>query len=365
MSTIVESESRAFWRYALLTSSAIILAYMIGEYFKLLDGVIAAVTAGISVQTTFHHSVKEVVWQATGLCVGVMLGLAASLWLPGFDALVLGIAVVGGFILARTLRVSTSSALSVVVPIILVVGAPNFNVAKLETRALSVLVGGVIGILISLLIKPGTPASRVLEETSRNAEHVADVMEEVAQVLPSEQITMEQTREWLAKLREVNQSLEALREEAEDALVSVRWSPLLKRGELESVVEQVSITQETATTVTDMIRDLYLSYVKQRSMDSPPLPSHMAESLATVLDQTAEMIADQAAAAVLGKPAAPADPEVVAAAAAAREETLEKVKHAESPTSFIVGAGLIRDSEKIETILTAVDEEEEETLGHS
>lgn len=360
------SRTDNFWRYAILTTLGVAIAFLLGESLNLLNGIITAVAAAITIQPTFHKSLREMSWQLVGLTIGFGLALLADGVWGDYQTIILFIGVFLGFATAKLLRVDKGSAVGLVVPIILLVGPATFSVDKVETRALSVLVGGLIGLAISLAVRPGSPQTRAIDNVVEKAEDVAEIVDEVADALPETTISTKQLDDWLLSIDHTQEELALVRQEADDALKNSAWSPLMRKRDLEDIVEQVNATQVTADTVATMLIDLRNLKIKGQVEDEQILPDHIAHALKGVLKGTADTILVQAEQVANGKPASPASEEVVSSAAIVRKETLETVRETEPALTLptIVSSSLIRDAEKIETVLVddLIEEESKDEI---
>lgn len=345
------SFSFAYARFVLLVAGAATLAYWIGNKIPHTSGLIASVTALITIQPTLHKSVKETVWQVVGLVAGVtIVGIITQRF--GFTPLVLFGAIAVGYTIARLLRVDPSDAPSVVVPIIIIVGTTSISTETVLQRTYGALLGASIAIAVSMFVHPGSPHKRALTGAVECAEVVSEILQRIADTIPDGLPSERVTSGWLNELFAVQTKLVSLREDAEDAYASVRWSPLLNREETREALTQVKITQATVGTAINMCRDLVVA--SQQAGLSRELPPPLANSLSDVISGTADIITEQASAAAAEKAAAPlpASGEEAEAVADAVRETIGRVKDTESTGAILIGSSLLRDSEKIAAMLT-------------
>ena len=341
---------RPYVRLATLSAGAAAIAYFLAGFFPgSVNAAVAGLTALISIRPTFHDTVAESWRQVVGTVLGAGFGLALTLTM-GYSPLAIAATVLVCFAVAALLRLGEEGAAVMGVPVIIVVG-PFFNTDLVESRFFGVVLGSAIALVASLWVRPGKPHNRALTESVALAQRSADLVTEMSSYLSqhSGSAGRKVTKGWVLRSEEIMSELAGVRDDAESALKSSRWSPLVKRREAEAIVEQVILTQITARTTYNMARDLH-SAAKSRQV----LPETIALQLAAVLSATAGTISEQADAAAVA-PAAGLERtvETVSRWEAHRDSAASRAKSLEETQPLLLVGSLLRDSEKITEALTA------------
>ena len=158
---------RSYTRLALLTSLAVLAAYIIAEALPFADPIPAAITAAVATRAAFHHAAKETAFQILGALLGALVALA-FVSIIGTGPFVLFLLVLLAFALARVLHLSTPDespfvAASIAVTMILVVGTHFTNELALE-RFNGVAIGALCSIECAAARPIGAPSGAALNE---------------------------------------------------------------------------------------------------------------------------------------------------------------------------------------------------------
>ena len=335
-------------RLAVLSSAAAAAAFGIGSLTPHVSAVVAAITALISVRPTFHASVQEGLRQVLGVVIGALTGFVA-LHVVGFSALAFFVALVASFVAARLLRLGEEGAVAVGVTVILVIG-PAFNTAAVETRLLGVLLGSVVALGFSYVMRPGTPHGRALDDAVEQGRRVSHLLTAIGRAIAdhSGRLPGPLAAVWLAEAEDILARTVDVRLDAEDALSGARFSPLIRRSEAEAVLAQARTTEATAITLVSMCRDLWVA-----SDHEAALPAGVATSISDVLLATATAVTWQGDAA-LHAPAGRLDDSTgpVRVADRSRAEAASQVRRLDDTQPILLGGSLLRDSEKITQLLS-------------
>lgn len=347
--------SGSYARFVVMVAIAATLSYWVGSQIPHTSGLVAALTAVVTVQPTLHRSVKESVWQLLGIVLGVTIVSVVTTGV-GFAPLVLFVGILVGYTVARMFDVDLSSTSSIVVPIVIIVGTTGLTNETVLQRTFGALLGAGIAMVVSIGVHSGSPQQRALSQTIACAEEISEIMQRIADTIAIEMPSEEVTKGWRDELLNIQRRLIELRNEAEEACASIRWSPFLNDQETRETLSQVKITQATVDTAINMCRDLVVA--SRQAHRVAPLPEPLAASLSDVISGTADVIGEQAAAAAAGKPATPLSssaPETEAVVVAV-QETIGQVKDTETTGAILISSSLLRDSEKINTLLTEKEE---------
>jgi uncharacterized membrane protein YgaE (UPF0421/DUF939 family) len=350
---------RPYIRVAVLSALAATVAYLVGSFNPAFDATVAGLTALISVRPTFHDTAAESFKQVLGTLVGGVLGLALVHMLGGqsatSSAAIMFLLILVCFVIARFLRVGEEGAAVMGLTVVLVLG-PVSDVAKAESRFFGVFLGTVVAMLVSIWVRPGLPHHRALGEALRLADTGATLLTEMSTHISEHQgkVSRKLAKKWVAEAEATMTELAEIRVEAEAALKSARWSPLVNSRDAESVLEQIRIAQVTARTVYNMANDLLVS-----SRNAKTLPKQVAENLADVLSATADVISEQAETA-RENPASTLDvtDTTVIDLQNVRDETIGQMRDISETKPILLAGSLLRDSEKITAVVVDVKSED-------
>jgi hypothetical protein len=335
-------------RLAVLSSGAAAVAYGLGSALPHVSAVVAAITALVSVRPTFHASVQEGLRQVLGVVIGAVTGFAA-LQLVGFSALAFFLALVAAFVAARLLRLGEEGAVAVGVTVILVIG-PSFNSAAVETRLLGVLVGSVVALAVSYVMRPGTPHGRALDAAVEQGGRISYLLTAIGRAIADGdgRVPGPSAAAWLAEAEDILTCSAQVRLDAEDAVAGARFSPMIRRAEAEAVLSQARTTEATAITLVSMCRDLWVA-----SDHVAALPGEVATSISDVLLATASAVTQQGDAARQA-PSEPFDDSTgpVRIATRSRAQAASQVRRLDDTQPIMLGSSLLRDSEKITELLS-------------
>lgn len=337
-----------YLRLAVLASAAAAISYGLGSVLPHVSAVVAGITALIGVRPTFHASVQEGLRQVLGVVIGALTGFLA-LQLVGFSAVALFVALVAAFATARLLRLGEEGAVAVGVTVILVIG-PAFHSAAVETRLLGVVLGSLVALVVSYVVRPGTPHGRALDDTVEQGRRVSELLTTIGRAIADGEgrVPGPLAARWLAEAEDILARTAEVRADADDAVSGARFSPLIRRSEAQAVLAQARTTEATAITLVSMCRDLWLA-----SDHEAALPSGIAGSISDVLLATAHAVTEQSDAARRA-PAEPLDDSTgpVRVASRTRAQAASQVRRLDETQPLLLGGSLLRDTEKITDLLS-------------
>ena len=123
------------------------------------------------------------------------------------------------------------------------------------------------------------------------------------------------------------------------------WSPAIDYAEAKAVVEQIELTEATASTVLNICRELVLT-----SGSSQQLPALLAGALAGVLSATAEVISDQAE--IAEESPGDVEHEELGDWQDQRKKAIAELRNLDDTQPLLIGGSILRDAEKITEILS-------------
>jgi uncharacterized membrane protein YccC len=343
--TLVDIINAPYFRLATLTTIAGTLAYFIGANLPMVSGVSAAITAIVSVRHTFHDSVQESFLQILGVVIGGTLAFVA-MRLVGFNSIVVMFAILTCFVIARLLKLGEEGAIAIAVTVILVVG-PSVTASTIEQRFFGVLLGATLATIASYFVRNGSPQDRALKAGIEQSFALSALLNAIANALTENDGTVDPkvASRWLAKAEFIANEIDEIKANAQSALDGSAWSPAIDHSEAKAVVQQIELTEATASTVLNICRELVLT-----SGSSQQLPALLAAALAGVLSATAEVISDQAEIAE----DSPADiqHEDLEDWQDQRAKAIKELRNLDETQPLLIGGSILRDAEKITEILS-------------
>jgi uncharacterized membrane protein YgaE (UPF0421/DUF939 family) len=348
----VSAFHHTYLRLALMSSAAAAIAFGIGGTFEGVNAAVAGIIALISIRPTFHDTAAESVRQLIGVVLGAAVALGITYEL-GYSAGALAVMILCAFLFARLLRLGEEGAAAMGVMVLLVVG-PYFDADMVEARFLGVVLGAVVALVFSLWVRPGKPHMRALTKSVNLAEGNAALLTEMARYVETHhgQLSVREARTWVARADQNLIDLLRAREDAESALHSSRWSPLVDKQEAVAVTTQVRLAQVTARTTYNIASDLLTA-----AQAGNALPAGVVNSLAAVLNATATTITEQAqAAAELPSTTWTTTDTMALHLVTHKAAVVGHVKELDETQPILLAGSLIRDAEKITTLLTAADQ---------
>jgi uncharacterized membrane protein YgaE (UPF0421/DUF939 family) len=348
MKKLIPLLQRTYIRFALWSALAATFAYLVAYATPWISAPVAGLTALISVRPTFHDTAEESWRQVLGTILAVLFALGLSAILSDSPLMVF-LLVIFSFALAHILKLGESGAATMGVTAILVIGHAVTTSTALE-RVLGVALGAIVAVLASVWVRPGKPHHRALKEAVALSEGSAGLLSEIADHLAHThgRVDLDTSIEWMERAEKGMTQLAAVRAEAEAALTSARWSPLVNQQEAAAVLDQVKMAQETARTVYTMSHDLKMAAETERA-----LPRNVATQIAGVLSATAAAVQGQAEVA-LENPAESLDhsDSPVTAIYDQRDEAVTAIRDMDHTQSILLAGSLLRDSQKITGAIT-------------
>lgn len=339
---------RPYLRFALWSAAAATLAYLIAYATPWISAPIAGLTALVSVRPTFHDTATESWRQVFGTILAVLFALGLSAVFTD-NPIMIFLLVLFSFWLSKILKLGETGAATMGVTAILVIGH-SVTTDSAPERVLGVALGAFIAVIASIWVRPGKPHHRALREAVALSERSANLLSEIADHLAKSHghVTVDLASTWMTRAEPHMVELASIRTEAEAALASSRWSPLVDQEEAAAVLDQVKMAQATARTVYTMSHDLKIAAEAENA-----LPKTVATQIAGVLSATAAAVQGQAEVA-LDKPAESLDLDdsPVAALYDQREEAVNTIRDLNETQAILLAGSLLRDSEKIAGAIT-------------
>ena len=281
---------RSYTRLALLTSLAVLAAYILAETLPFADPIPAAITAAVATRAAFHHAAKETAFQILGALFGALVALV-FVSLIGTGPFVMFLLVLLAFALARLLHISTPDespfvAASMAVTMILVVGTHFTNELALE-RFNGVAIGALCSLAASFFAT-STKNTRILRtQISDLQRDLGLLLAEVATGL-RDGPTSDEASSWLDQAIELRNRAIGLDATFEDLKSHRRWSPRIDPDDLEQLRRGLDAGRVTSARVLSIASDL--THAASGSGEST-LPPAVLSPLADLIALAAENMA--------------------------------------------------------------------------
>ena len=258
--------SRAEWiRQVVVTAAAAGVAWTAGDRLVASGGLVAAITAALTVRVSVHKSVREGFGQILGTGIGALVALS-SVSAFGVGPITVVITVGAGLVAARALRLGQVATLNVPVTALIVIG-PGLAESTAEYRTLSVMIGALIAIGFSYFTHPLDPAGRTVDQISKLATEAAELLGTMAEGV-TDGIDKEETARWLGAARELVAKVPALRDQAMEAKQYARWYPLAAQEEADALYTRAVALDHAVEQVRTIARTLFDAAVEGGLPDS-------------------------------------------------------------------------------------------------
>lgn len=343
-----------YFRWAFLVVISCSIAYFLATYIPNVNPVIAAVTAAALVQGTVHESVKESIIQIFGIMLAIILGLTADK-IIGFGPLTFTLVIIVGFTVGYLFKMKIENAVTMIIPIILVVGGAIFTVHTVEERVFGFLLGATVAIFASYITRSGRPTDRFTKILSDNSYTTSEIMKDIANNIESHNINVDKTKIWVEKLTELLDNTSHIRKEAISAVEQSKFSPFFKKEDMEKVVRQASLNITVISTVLNMAKGLELAIESAvfYNDDHYLFPDSVASELKEHVSVSANIISAQAHGTTSVEAALPVhlDTEDIEIIKNLQQDTATAVKELEDTAPLILSSSILQDSTKIKETL--------------
>ena len=339
-------------RFTLLAATAATVSYLIGSLLPLVAAVPAAVTAVVSVRPSFDEGIREASIQVLGTIAGGVIAALLALTF-GASPIVLGASVVAAFTIGRMFRLSTDTASTIAVTVIIVVGT-HATTDAVWGRLWGVAIGSLVAVLASLYVSPGRAVTRTLDASLRLGHELADRLEQMGAALKrhegENEVDRDTIQQWLADIEDIRLRLTPVREAADSLVQGSAWSPFTPKAEAVAVRRQVVLTEVAVEQAASMCRDLLIT---------PPnrMPAALIDPIADMFTATAHLLEEQMRLAET-RPAAKVDSNDSKPAAVlveAQQRTLDEARSLDETAPIALGGSLAQDAAKIRLLVSAPD----------
>jgi aromatic acid exporter family member 1 len=261
-------------RSALVAAIAAGIAWSAAETLHLVGGVAASISAILSVHLSAHASMREGTQRLVGTLAGV--GVAVGVW-GVFGLSPVSIAVIAGcgLVVGRLLRLGDGS---VTVP------ATSLGVLAAGNAVTETLVWGrveatALGIVVGMILSPLVGGMAPLERAHRKLAHLST---EIARLLgdlgagAARGYGRDQAAQWLARSRELGETLGEAVDAVEELDQQARWSLTTPLTEVTPVHHTFRVLEHGVHQVNSVARSMFDAAATPRY---PGLPDHIGPLL--------------------------------------------------------------------------------------
>lgn len=263
-------------------------AFYLGSIIPHVSPYIAAIIALAAIKPTFHDTVRESIRQVVGTVVGALFGMVFVHFF-GFNLLTLGTIIIISFITGWLLKLRAEGGITIAVTVILVTGPLFGDVENIVQRLFGVAIGAACALIASYLIIPSHPHKRILEDTYKQARAIAKLLRKIADRFRLGKITLEEANIWLTNINTLMEEIQITREEIRSTLEDAKWSPLLRKSDVENVEDQVNITKANAHNVQSICEAIIKAKEKETT-----LPENISKEIGKMLYEASVAIKEQA-----------------------------------------------------------------------
>lgn len=277
---------RRYWiRQVLIAGFASAVAWHFGNLLINKGGLVAAISCALSIRISTYKSFREGFGQIVGTAIGASVALmAVSIF--DFGNIAIFTTIVMCSFVARAMRLGEVASVNVPVTALIVIG-PGISENTALTRLGATFIGAIIAVFFSFFAHPKTPTGRTLEligsYTKRSAKLLSDMAEGVASTFDT---TI--AGRWLARGRNLIETIPNLRGQALEAKRSSRWLPNDNSEEAEILYLKAVSTEHIIVQVRSISRMLF-----DLSIEGG-IPERIRRELALALSTASYAVADKA-----------------------------------------------------------------------
>lgn len=329
---------RAGGRLVLITALAAGVTWWACAVTGVSTPLIAAMSATLSVQAAVHSSLKEGVTRVGATVVAILVA-ALVFWAIGIHAWSV-MAVVGvALTLGRLMGLGPEGSLQIPCTALVVfsLGA-SIDSTLLLDRVVGTLLGVVVGVALSSLAHPTTPAERAEEALGKASAQLSELLGRVADGLTG--LTREEASEWLEESRTLLGEFERTRASVEAAAEAARWGNKQTRARAKGLLAQSRVLEHAGEQLNAIARSLFDDIGEVEL-------AQVAPELAVVLAATGEAFA---AAAEMGHGSEEAVEALTGAVADVRDvraDALESVRRADDTGVWLLSGSILNNVDKM------------------
>lgn len=275
-------KNRVFIQRIVVSSTATMLSWFLGELISNGSGIVAAIVTIITLRISLQASISEAFTQIIGTALGVFLAFI-TLATFGQGVISVGLTIVAAFVIMKLLDLGDDGLINISVTAIIVL-APGLPEQAASERFLGTLIGALIAIIFSFFNHPDSPVERVERMLNKSSWSIANLLSDMSSNM-SKKFTTNSTTNWLERARRYNTEVEYIRPFAEELLRYSKWSPRLTKENAQEYYNNFIALEHTAIQVRTIARALYDS--KLKNIEFSPL---VLEQLVIVINQASKQV---------------------------------------------------------------------------
>jgi hypothetical protein len=268
------TDRRAWVRQTLVTAVAAGVSWQVGDLAFKNGGLVAAITATLSVHISLHKSAREGFGQILGTGIGAGVALLSVLLFP-FGIVTVAATVILCSVVARAMHLGEVASINVPVTALIVIG-PGLSESTALHRMISTLIGAGIAIVFSYFAHSNTPAGRTIDQIASLGVRAAALLTEMSEGVV-QGFTQDDAGAWLAKARRLVEGIPSVRAQSLEARSYARWFPTAERDEAEELYARGVALEHTIVQIRTIARTLFDSAVEGGIPKSTN--RHIAEAL--------------------------------------------------------------------------------------
>lgn len=277
--------ARRYWiRQILIAGIASSIAWHFGNVLVNRGGLVAAIACALSIRISTYKSFREGFGQIVGTAIGASVALL-SVEVFHFGYIAIFMTIVMSSVVARAMRLGEVASVNVPVTALIVIG-PGISENTALTRLAATFVGAIIAVIFSFFAHPKTPTGRTQELIGSYTRRSANLLSEMAEGVASTFDTGAAGR-WLARGRNIVESIPNLRGQALEAKRSSRWLPNDNSDTAEILYTRAVSTEHIIVQVRSISRTLF-----DLSIDGG-VPERIRRELALALSSASFAVADK------------------------------------------------------------------------
>lgn len=347
------TDRRQWVRQVFVTSIAAALAWQVGDRAVTAGGLTAAIAAALTVQVSLHKSMREGFGQILGTTVGAGIATGCQA-LFGFGAITVAVTVGLSSVAARALRLGTGTSVNVAITALIVIG-PGLAENTALHRLGSIIIGTLIGMVLSYFSHPKDPAGRTIDEIGRLAGATGDLLDVMSSGV-ADGFDRAQAGQWLARARVLTTKVPQVRAQALEARDYARWFPTAERAQADDLYTRAFALDHAVDEVATIARALFDAAVEGGL--PPAINQRLADALASASVAMNAAVVDMQEEPTLPMDRTVAD-DVRHASAELAEQLLERsdsVEQEQIVRGMSIASGLDRIADSIDQSAAAIHE---------
>lgn len=265
----------------LVTTLAVTTAWLIGSEINKIDGLVAAIITIVTLRISLQASVSEGFIQVLGAAIGVSTALL-TINLVGTSYISVALVTSISFIAAKILRLGEAGIINITITALIVLG-PGLPTENAIDRTLGTLLGVGVAVAFSFIAHPTNPVTRTEEQVKEIMRRSGNFLENLAQTLSKNQQTTYGT--FLKDSRILHSKLNQARNQAEEAVLYAKWSPLAPSEDAERAYKKFVAAEHIQVQIRSISRTLF-DY-------SSILDSRMKKQLVSILHTASSVILNE------------------------------------------------------------------------